>query len=154
LRRKLGKKKAFYKIRALGSREYLQVNHELHGISKAIVEKAKRTNAVIFMGKGIRKRIKGKVNVSKRTKRLINNFPYYKLGVYTCKYCSRSWSQNSESSNVWTELMASDSSKSGESLEDFYHRTKLTQKRREMLEEIKARISQGLSLEEEEEKCC
>jgi transposase len=32
LRRKLGKKKAFYKIRAMKDKEFLQVNHELHHI--------------------------------------------------------------------------------------------------------------------------
>ncbi len=80
LRRKLGQKKAFYKIRSLKNREFLQVNHELHQISKAIVEEAKRTNAVIVVGrlKGIRKKIKG----DKRVKRLINNFPYYRLVQY------------------------------------------------------------------------
>jgi putative transposase len=58
----------------------LQVNHQLHKISKAIVEEARRTNAVIVVGKlkGMRKRIKG----SRRTKRLINNFPYYRLVQY------------------------------------------------------------------------
>ena len=52
--------------------------------------------------------------------------------------------------------MNSDSSKSGESLQDFFDRTKLTQKRREMLDGIKVRISQSLdlSLEEEEEEVC
>lgn len=40
------------------NREFLQIKHELHKISKAIVEEAKRTNAVIVVGKlkGIRKR--------------------------------------------------------------------------------------------------
>jgi len=83
LRRKIGKKKAFYKIRQLKDREFLQVNHQLHKISKAIVEEAKRTNAIIVVGKlkGIRKRIK-KGGSSRRTKRLINNFPYYRLVQY------------------------------------------------------------------------
>jgi IS605 OrfB family transposase len=82
LRRKLGQKKAFYKIKALGHIEYLRVNHELHEISKAIVEEAKRTNAVIVIGrlKGIRKRVNEENGVSKRLARLINNFPYYSLG--------------------------------------------------------------------------
>jgi putative transposase len=80
LRRKLGRKKAFYKIKALKNREFLQVNHELHRISKEIVEEAKRTNATIVIGrlKGIRQRIKG----GRRIRRLINNFPYYKLMQY------------------------------------------------------------------------
>ncbi len=80
LRRKLGQKKAFYKIKALKNREFLQVNHELHKISKEIVEEAKRTNAIIVVGKlkGIRKQLKG----SNRVRRLINNFPYYRLVQY------------------------------------------------------------------------
>jgi putative transposase len=80
LRRKLGRKKAFYKIRSLKDREFLQVNHELHKISKKIVEEAKRTNAVIVVGKlkGIRQRIKG----GRRVRRLVNNFPYYRLVQY------------------------------------------------------------------------
>ena len=80
LRRNLGKKKAFYKIRALKNREFLQVNHELHEISKQIVEEAVRTNAVIVVGKlkGIRQKIKA----GRRVRRLINNFPYYRLVQY------------------------------------------------------------------------
>jgi putative transposase len=80
LRRKLGVKKAFYKIRALKNREYLQVNQELHKISKQIVDEAQRTNAVIVVGKfkGIRQRIKA----GRRVRRLINNFPYYRLDQY------------------------------------------------------------------------
>ncbi|HXX96105.1 MAG TPA: IS200/IS605 family accessory protein TnpB-related protein [Candidatus Bathyarchaeia archaeon] len=80
LRRKLGEKKAADKIKSLKNIEFLQVNHELHKISKAIVEEATRTNAVIVLGKfkGIRKSIKG----SRRMRRLINNFPYYRLVQY------------------------------------------------------------------------
>lgn len=80
LRRKLGQKKAFYKIKSLKNAEFLQVNHELHKISKAIVKEAKRTNAVIVLGKlkGIRKNING----SRRVRRLVNNFAYYKLVQY------------------------------------------------------------------------
>jgi IS605 OrfB family transposase len=80
LRRKLGEKKAADKIKSLKNIESLQVNHELHKISKAIVEKAKSMNAVIVLGKlqGIRKNIKG----SRRMRRLINNFPYYRLVQY------------------------------------------------------------------------
>jgi len=80
LRRKLGKKKAFDKIKSLRNIEFVQVNHELHRISKEIVEEAKRTNAVIILGKlkGIRKNVKG----SRRMKRLVNNFPYYRLVQY------------------------------------------------------------------------
>ena len=80
LRRKLGQKKAFYKIKDLKNKEFLQVNHELHKISKEIVEAAKKTNAVIVVGKlkGIRQRIKG----GRRTRSLVNNFPYYRLVQY------------------------------------------------------------------------
>jgi putative transposase len=80
LRRKLGEKKVSDKIKSLKNVEFLQVNHELHEISKAIVEEAKRTNAVVILGKlkGIRKNIKG----SRRIRRLINNFPYYRLVQY------------------------------------------------------------------------
>lgn len=80
LRRKLGQKKAFYKIRQLKSREFLQVNHELHQISKAIVEEAKRTNAIIVVDKlkGIRKSLKA----GRRVRRLVNNFPYFRLVQY------------------------------------------------------------------------
>lgn len=62
-------------IKSIGDREFMRVNHELHKISKLIVEEAIRTNAVIVVGKlkGVRKNIKG----GKRNKRLINNFPYY-----------------------------------------------------------------------------
>jgi putative transposase len=83
LRRKLGQKKAFYQIKELKNKEFLLVNHELHKISKEIVEEAKRTNAVIVIAKlkGIRMRIKG----GKRTRRLVNNFPYYRL-VQSIKY--------------------------------------------------------------------
>ena len=80
LRRKLGQKKAFYKIKALKNREFLQVNHELHLISKQIVDEAKRTSAIIIVGKlkGIRQRIKA----GRRVRRLINNFPYHRLVQY------------------------------------------------------------------------
>lgn len=77
LRRRLGKKKAFETIKTIGHREFLQINHDLHKISKAIIEEAKRTNAVIVIRKlkGVRKGIKG----GRRIKRILNNFPYYKL---------------------------------------------------------------------------
>jgi putative transposase len=81
LRRKLGQKKGFYKIKALNNTEFLQVNHELHIISRQIVEEAQMTNAIIVVGKlkGIRNRIKA---ADRRIKRLINNFPYYRLVQY------------------------------------------------------------------------
>jgi transposase len=54
------RKECIYKIKDIGIREFLQVNHELHKISRTIVEEAQRTDAVIVVGKlkGIRKRIK------------------------------------------------------------------------------------------------
>src|SRR5206468_6674673 len=60
--------------------EFLQVNHELHLISKQIVDEAKRTSAIIIVGKlkGIRQRIKA----GRRVRRLINNFPYHRLVQY------------------------------------------------------------------------
>jgi transposase len=42
LRRKLGEKKAADKIKSLKNVEFLQVNHELHKISKAIVSSVMR----------------------------------------------------------------------------------------------------------------
>ncbi|MGQ9469427.1 MAG: RNA-guided endonuclease TnpB family protein [Nitrososphaerales archaeon] len=57
------------------------VNHELHKISKAIVEEANRTNSTIVIGKlkNIRKNRDGK---GRRFKRKLNSFPYYKFGSY------------------------------------------------------------------------
>jgi IS605 OrfB family transposase len=80
LRRKLGQKKAFHKIKELKDREFLQVNHELHQISKAIVEEANRTNSVIVVGKV--KGIRQKLNAGRRIRRLVNNFPYFRLVQY------------------------------------------------------------------------
>ncbi|MEW6604331.1 MAG: transposase [Thermoproteota archaeon] len=100
LRRRLAKKKAFYKIKALRNREFLQVNHELHKISKAIVEEAKRTNAVIVVGKlkGIRKRIKS----GWRMRRLANNFPYYRPVQYIKYKAEWLGIKVMEVSEVWT----------------------------------------------------
>lgn len=80
LRRKLGQKKALYKIKSMKDSEFKQVNHGLHKISKEIVDEALRTNAVIVVGKlkGIRQRVKG----GRRVRRLVNNFPYYRLVQY------------------------------------------------------------------------
>jgi hypothetical protein len=41
LRRKLGEKKASDKIKSLKNIEFLQVNHELHKISKTMLKKQK-----------------------------------------------------------------------------------------------------------------
>lgn len=73
LRRSLPNRKAVKKV---GSHEKRMVNHELHKISKAIVQEAAENNSVIVMGKlkGIRRNHKGR-----RFNRKLNSFPYYKL---------------------------------------------------------------------------
>lgn len=75
LRRNLPNRKAVKKV---GDHERRIVNHELHKISKAIVEEANRTNSVIALGrlKGIRKHGNGK---GRRFNRKLNSFPYHKL---------------------------------------------------------------------------
>ena len=80
LRRKLASKMVFYKIVNLKNKEFLQVNYELHKISKEIVEEAKRTNAIIVVGKliNIRQKIK-RIKASKSLRRLINSLLYYRL---------------------------------------------------------------------------
>jgi IS605 OrfB family transposase len=97
LRRQLGKKKAFDTIKHMGNIEFLRIDHQLHIISKAIVDEAVRTNAIIIIGrlKGIRKRLEKsaintlettvfdkKIKMSRRVRRLIGNFPYFALGQY------------------------------------------------------------------------
>jgi len=78
LKRKLPNRKAVKKI---GNHEKLIVNHELHKISKAIVQEAKETNSLIALGKlrGIRQIKNGK---SRKFNRKLNNFPYAKLSSY------------------------------------------------------------------------
>ncbi len=78
LRRKLPNRKAIKKV---GNHEKRIVNHELHKISKAIVEEAKRTNSAIVLGKlnGVRKNGNGK---GRRFNRKLNSFPYHKLSSY------------------------------------------------------------------------
>lgn len=73
LRRNLPNRKAVKKV---GNHEKRIVNHELHKISKAIVQEADKTNSLIVLGKlkGIRRNHKGR-----RFNRKINNFPYHKL---------------------------------------------------------------------------
>ncbi len=116
LRRKLGqKKKAFYKIKALKNREFLQVNHELHKISKEIVEEARRTNAIIVVGKlkGIRKRIK-EGGSSRRIRRLVNNFPYYRLVQYIKYKAAWLGIRVMEISEAWTSQMCHHCHEKGE----------------------------------------
>jgi len=76
LRRRLPNRKAVKKV---GAHERRIVNHELHKISKAIVQEAKETKSTIILGKlkGIRKNNKGR-----RGNRKLNSFPFYKLSNY------------------------------------------------------------------------
>jgi len=73
LRRNLPNRKA---VRKVGCHERRIVNHELHVISKAIVEEAVAKNSVIVVGKlkGIRRQKK-----SRRSNRKVSSFPCYKL---------------------------------------------------------------------------
>ena len=75
LRRNLPNRKA---VRKVGKHERRIVNHELHKISKAIVEEATAKNSVIVVGKlkGIRKPRRWQ---SRRSKRKVASFPFYKL---------------------------------------------------------------------------
>jgi putative transposase len=76
LRRKLPNRKAIKKV---GSHERCIVNHELHKISKAIVQEAVENNSIIVLGnlEGIMKNHKGR-----RFNRKLNGFPYYKLASF------------------------------------------------------------------------
>jgi putative transposase len=73
LRRHFPNRKAVKKV---GNHERRIVNHELHKISKAIVEEAVKNNSTIVVGKleGIRRNGKGR-----RFNRKLNSFPYFKL---------------------------------------------------------------------------
>jgi putative transposase len=76
LRRNLPNRKA---VKRVGSHEKRIVSHELHKISKAIVQEAVANNSLIVLGKlkGIRRNGKGR-----RFNRKLNNFPYYKLVAF------------------------------------------------------------------------
>lgn len=76
LRIRLGEKKLLYAIRKVGHKERRRVNAVLHKVSKAIVERAKESNAIILLGnlKGIRQRHRGK-----RLNRIVANMPYHRL---------------------------------------------------------------------------
>lgn len=76
LRRNLPNRKTVKKV---GSHEKRVVNHELHKISKAIVQEAAENNSIIVLGKlkGIRQNHRGR-----RGNRKLNSFPYYKLSKY------------------------------------------------------------------------
>jgi putative transposase len=73
LRRNLPNRKA---VRKVGNHERHIVSHELHKISKAIVQEAVENNSVIVVGKlkGIRRNHRGRTR-----NRKLNNFPYHKL---------------------------------------------------------------------------
>jgi len=73
LRRMLPNRKALKKV---GSHEKRIVNHELHKISKAIVQEAIENNSIIVVGKlkGIRRNGEGR-----KFNRKLNSFPYRKL---------------------------------------------------------------------------
>lgn len=73
LRRILPNRKA---IRKVGNHEKRLVTHELHKISKAIVQEAVENNSVIVLGKleGIRRNHRGRTG-----NRKLNSFPYFKL---------------------------------------------------------------------------
>ena len=78
LRRNLPNRKAIKKI---GNHERRIINHELHKISKAIVQEANQTNSAIVIGelKGVRKNGNSR---RRRFNRKLNSFPYYKLSSY------------------------------------------------------------------------
>jgi putative transposase len=79
LRRKLGEKKALKAIKNIGSHEQRIVNHELHKISKAIVQEALENSSLIVLGnlKGVRQNGRGR-----RFNRKLNSFPYHKLASF------------------------------------------------------------------------
>lgn len=78
LRRILPNRKA---VRKIGDHEKRIVNHELHKISKAIVQEANRTNSAIVLGelRGIRERGKGS---GRSFNRKLSSFPFHKLMNY------------------------------------------------------------------------
>jgi hypothetical protein len=63
-------------------------------------------------------------------------------GVFTCSICNRKWGHEIEKDSVWIKLesyldLNSDRWKSeGETLEEFYRRSQLTNSRREYLERL------------------
>ena len=81
LRKHLGNKKLRKVIRQVGHTEKRKVNDVLHKISRAIVNEAKKRNAIILLGdlKDIRKSAKGK---GKRFNRIVANMPSHKLSGF------------------------------------------------------------------------
>lgn len=78
LRRKLGNKKLFNKIKVIADKEKRVVDQLLHRISKEIVDMAFRNKCSIVLGNlsGIRKKLFRKVN------RINFKIPFYKLSTY------------------------------------------------------------------------
>jgi len=66
-------------VKKVGSHENRIVNHELHKISKSIVQEAKETNSTIVLGKlkGLRRNRGGR-----RFNRKLNTFPFRRLSYY------------------------------------------------------------------------
>ncbi len=79
LRRKLGQKKLLKVVKRIGSKEGRITNDQLHKAAKAIVDEAKRLNAIIAIGnpKGIRRNGRGR-----RFNRKLNSWPFWKLRQY------------------------------------------------------------------------
>jgi len=79
LRKKLSRLKKFKAIKKIEKKERRFVDDLLHKISREIVNRAKKENAVIVLGdlKGIRKQKKGR-----RFNRKLNTFPYYRLSKF------------------------------------------------------------------------
>ncbi|MCD6263073.1 transposase [Candidatus Bathyarchaeota archaeon] len=79
LRRKLGKLKKFKAIKKIGRKERRVVDDLLHKISREIVNRAKKEDAVIVLGdlKGIKRQNKGR-----KFNRKLNSFPYYRLSKF------------------------------------------------------------------------
>lgn len=79
LRRKLGEKKALQTIKKIGDHEQRIATHELHKISKAIVQEAVESNSTIVLGelKGIRRNGGGR-----RLNRKLNSFPFHKHAFF------------------------------------------------------------------------
>lgn len=86
-----------------------------------------------------------------------SSFVTYINGTLFCSNCSKSWTRGNRN-EVWIDLdtasaklldkLDSQVDKTGESLNDFYEKHRLSQSRRDMLERIK--LGLGLLVEEED----
>ncbi len=76
LRKRLGNKKLFKKIKNISNKEKRIIEQELHNIANNIIDLAAKTKSLIVVGnlKGIRKFDRGK-----RLNRILSNMSYYKL---------------------------------------------------------------------------